>query len=45
MNPLSFAEFMSVYDGNKYDGWNEYVLYGGLPPVVLLSTSEQKLSF
>lgn len=45
MNPLSFAEFMSVYDGNKYDGWNEYVLYGGLPPVVLLSTSEQKIEF
>lgn len=45
MHPLSFAEFMSVYDGNKYDGWNEYVLYGGLPPVVLLSTPEQKIEF
>lgn len=43
MNPLSFAEFMSVYQGNKYDGWNEYVLYGGLPPVVLLPTPEQKI--
>ena len=43
MNPLSFAEFMSVYDGNKYDGWNEYVLYGGLPPVVLLPIPEQKI--
>lgn len=45
MHPLSFAEFMSVYEGNKYDGWNEYVLYGGLPPVVLLSTPEQKIEF
>lgn len=43
MNPLSFAEFMSVYNGNKYDGWKEYVLYGGLPPVVLLPTPEQKI--
>jgi hypothetical protein len=43
IQPLSFAEFMSVYNGNKYDGWNEYVLYGGLPPVVLLPTSEQKI--
>lgn len=43
IQPLSFAEFMSVYDGNKYDGWNEYVLYGGLPPVVLLWTAEQKI--
>lgn len=45
MYPLSFSEFMSVYDGNKYEGWNEYVLYGGLPPVVLLSSSEQKVEF
>lgn len=43
IQPLSFAEFMSVYDGNKYDGWNEYVLYGGLPSVVLLRTAEQKI--
>ena len=43
MSPLSFAEFMSVYEGNKYDGWKEYVLYGGLPPVVLLPTPEQKI--
>ena len=29
MYPLSFAEFMSVYQGIKQDGWNEYMLYGG----------------
>lgn len=45
MQPLSFTEFMEEYDGNKYDGWNEYVLYGGLPPVILLSTPEQKIEF
>lgn len=45
MNPLSFGEFLSVYDGNKYDGWREYVLYGGLPPVALLSAAEQKAEF
>lgn len=42
IQPLSFAEFMQAFDGNKYDGWNEYVLYGGLPPVVLMPTAEQK---
>ena len=31
MYPLSFSEFMSCYDGNKYDGWNEYITYGGIP--------------
>lgn len=45
MYPLSFAEFMSVYNGNMYDGWKEYALYGGLPPVVLLPMPEQKIEF
>ena len=39
MNPLNFAEFMSIYQGNKYDGWNEYILYGGLSLVVLQTLS------
>lgn len=41
--PLSFTEFMSVYEGDREDGWNEYLLYGGLPPVVLLKTDEEKV--
>ena len=45
IGPLSFDEFMSVYNGNKYDGWNEYMLYGGLPPVAILSTPEQKIDY
>lgn len=45
MMPLSFAEFMSVYDGDKHDGFNEYVLYGGLPPVVEISDVEHKIEF
>ncbi len=44
MYPLSFSEFMSVYDGNKYDGWSEYVSYGGIPLVVLADTEEQKVA-
>lgn len=43
--PLNFAEFMSIYPGSKQDGLNEYMLYGGLPPVVNFSTVEQKISF
>ena len=31
--PLSFAEFMSAYDGDKYEGFDEYSMYGGLPYV------------
>ena len=43
VSPLSFAELMSVYEGDREDGWNEYLLYGGLPPVVLLKTEEEKV--
>ena len=43
VSPLSFAEFMSVYEGDREDGWNEYLLYGGLPPVVLLKTEGEKV--
>lgn len=45
MHPLSFAEFMSVYAGTKQDGWNEYMLYGGLPPIMNISNSEEKIEF
>ncbi|WP_291243753.1 ATP-binding protein [Fournierella sp.] len=45
MYPLSFAEFMSVYPGTKQDGWNEYMLYGGLPLVLSFTTSDQKIAF
>lgn len=44
MYPLSFSEFMTVYDGNHYDGWNDYITYGGIPIVVLAETEEQKIS-
>lgn len=45
MYPLSFAEFMSVYKGAKQDGWNEYMLYGGIPLVLDFSTPDQKITF
>ncbi len=35
MYPLSFSEFMSVYKGDKYEGLSEYMLYGGIPSVVI----------
>ena len=42
MYPLSFAEFMTVYDGDKYMGLSEYMLYGGIPMVVLREGREEK---
>ena len=40
--PLSFAEFMSVYHGDKYEGLSEYMLYGGIPVVVLRESAAEK---
>lgn len=42
MYPLSFSEFMSVYHGDKYAGLSEYMLYGGIPLVVLRDDAGDK---
>lgn len=42
MYPLSFAEFMNVYNGDKYTGLSEYMLYGGIPLVVLRDDAADK---
>lgn len=43
--PLSFAEYMSVYDGSKQMGLDEYMTYGGLPMILSQKTEEQKVSY
>ena len=44
MYPLCFSEFMTVFEGNRYDGFNEYITYGGIPLVVLAETEDQKIA-
>ncbi len=43
--PLTFKEFMQVYEGDVYHGWAEYVIYGGLPLTVTMKTEEQKINY
>ena len=43
--PLSFKEFMQVYDGDKYEGLSEYIIYGGLPLVATMKNDEQKVKY
>ncbi len=43
--PLSYKEFMSVYEGTKEDGWAEYRLYGGLPQLLTQIGDDRKTSF
>ncbi len=43
--PLSFSEFMSVYDGDKQSGYEEYSLYGGLPFVLSKQSDDEKMRY
>lgn len=45
MYPLSFGEYMSAYSGTVQAGFNEYMLYGGLPQILSYTTEEQKVRF
>lgn len=43
--PLSFKEFMQVYDKDRYQGWADYIAYGGLPLTVTMKSEEQKIQY
>ena len=45
MYPLTYSEFMSVYDSDKQEGWRDYVLFGGIPLVLGFETADQKSDF
>lgn len=43
--PLTFAEFMQVYDGDMYHGLAEYMHFGGLPFLASMQTDGQKIAY
>ena len=43
--PLSFSEFITGYEGNREEAWNEYKTYGGLPRILSQKTNEQKSKY
>lgn len=45
MQPLTFSEFYSVYNGSKEDAWKEYIQYGGLPKVIDFATHKEKIDY
>lgn len=45
VHPLSFAEFYSVYDGEKSDAFEEYAFYGGLPFVLSRPDESSKMDY
>lgn len=43
--PLSFREFISVFQGSREKAFEEYMLYGGLPKVITFATPEKKIEY
>ncbi len=43
--PLSFKEFVSVYEGSKEDAWAEYIMFGGLPQLLTQVGDDKKGDF
>lgn len=43
--PLTFSEFITGYEGNREEAWNEYKTYGGLPRILSQKTNEQKSKY
>jgi len=42
VNPLTYQEFHTAFQGDDRYAWDEYVTYGGMPYAVLLEDHEEK---
>jgi len=45
MYPLSYAEFLSAYEGSENTAFLEYMYYGGLPQILKQTGPEKKAAF
>ncbi len=45
VHPLSFLEFMSVYSKDPFTGYRDYSLFGGLPYVTTMKSTEEKVRY
>ena len=43
--PLSFKEFMTAYEGDVVEGWQEYYTYGGLPKILSIKGDDKKTTY
>lgn len=43
--PLTFKEFMTAYEGDMVDGWNDYFTYGGLPKILSIKGDDKKATY
>ena len=43
--PLTFKEYMTAYEGDVYEGWQEYYTYGGLPKILSIQGDDKKATY
>ena len=43
--PLTFKEFMTAYEGDLVEGWQEYYTYGGLPKILSIKGDDKKATY
>ena len=43
--PLTFKEFMTAYEGDIVDGWQDYYTYGGLPKILSIKGDDKKATY
>ena len=45
LQPLSFKEFMTSFDGYVQDGWQQYITFGGLPKLLDMKKDQEKADY
>ena len=45
MHPLCFREFVSAFQGSEDEAWDMYFNYGGMPPLLALSSVSDKMTY
>ena len=45
LHPLRFSEFLSAYDGDKLDAWDDYFIYGGMPQILSYQSNGSKAEY
>ncbi len=43
--PLTFSEFYEARGGDKYESWNEYLMFGGMPLILSKSGDAEKAEY
>lgn len=45
VNPLTYGEFYSAFEGDKRHAWREYYTYGGMPLILSQKSHEEKSKY